>query len=117
VPGVLAGGPLGAVPATLGARSRLIGALAGRLVVVAAVGRALLGLDPLNGAVGPLPVGPLREVIGFSAEGPVRVGDVVGAPVLLDLGGRVAPGPPASGRLGHRPERLQDIGGAVLLDG
>jgi hypothetical protein len=41
------------------ARSRLGGALAGRLGVTGAVGGALLGLDPLDGRAGPLPVGPL----------------------------------------------------------
>ena len=55
--------------------------------------------------------------MGLWAEGPIRVGDVVGVSVLLDLGGGLAPGPPAPGRLGHGPEGLQDIAGALLLDG
>jgi hypothetical protein len=37
--------------------------------------------------------------------------------VLLDLGGGVAPGPPASGRRRHRPEGLQDIAGPVGFGG
>jgi hypothetical protein len=92
-------------------------AFAGRLAVVAAVGRRLLGLDPLDGASGPLPGGPLSDVIRFRAEGPVRIRDVVGAPVVLDLGGGVAPGPLAPGRLGNWPERLEDIAGALLVSG
>jgi hypothetical protein len=91
---VLAGGPLRTWPTTLLVRSRLADTLAGRLGVAAAVGGTLLGLEPLDGGVGPLPVGPLREVVGLSAQGPVRVGDVVAVPVVLDLGGGVAPGPP-----------------------
>jgi hypothetical protein len=45
------------------------------------------------------------------------VGDLVGVPVLLDLGGGLAPGPPAPGRRRHRAQRLQDAAGAVGLDG
>jgi hypothetical protein len=45
------------------------------------------------------------------------VGDLVGAPVVLDLGGGLAPGPLAPGRLGHWPEGLEDIAGAVDVDG
>jgi hypothetical protein len=56
---VLAGGPLWAPPATLLMRSRLVGSLAGELALAAAVGGALLGVDPLDGRAGPLPVGPL----------------------------------------------------------
>src|SRR4029453_4982228 len=51
---VLAGGPLGAAPATLLARSQLSGVLAGRLALVAAVGGLLLGVEALDGRVGPL---------------------------------------------------------------
>jgi hypothetical protein len=71
---VLAGGPLGARPATLLVRSRLVGALAGGLGVAAAVGGALLGMDPLNGHADPLPVGPLGGVMGLGPEGSVGVG-------------------------------------------
>ncbi len=85
--------------------------------VAGAVGGALLGLDPLDGRAGPLPVGPLGWVVGLGAEGPVGIGDLVGAPVVLDLGGGLAPGPPAPGRLRHGPERLQDIAGPVGFDG
>jgi len=42
---VLAGGPLWAWPAALLVRSRLAGALAGRLGVAAAIGDTLLGLN------------------------------------------------------------------------
>jgi hypothetical protein len=59
---------------------------------------------------------PLGRVMGLEAQGPVGVGDLVGAPVLLDLGGGVAPGPPASSGLRHRAQRLQDIAGSVVLD-
>ena len=55
-------------------------------------------------------------VAGLGAEGPVRIGDLVGAPVLLDLGGGLTPDPPTPGRLRHRPERLQDIAGPISLD-
>src|SRR5215207_8745141 len=113
---VLAGGPLWASPATLVVRSRLVGTLAGRLGVAAAVGGALLGMDPLDGRVGPLAVGPLGRVVRLSAERPVGVSNVVAAPVLFDLGGGVAPGPPAPGRVGHRAQGLQDIAGAVGFD-
>jgi hypothetical protein len=82
---VLAGGPLGAWPAVLLARSRLGGALAGGLAVVGAVGGALLGLDPVDGAAGPLAVGPLGRVTRLRTEGPL-VGDVVAATVVLDVG-------------------------------
>jgi hypothetical protein len=114
---VLAGGPPRAVPTTPLLRSVLVGALGGRLEVAAAVGGPLLGLDPFDGRAGSLSVGPLRGVAGLRAEGPVRVGDLVGAPVLLDLGGGLAPGPPAPGRLGHWAEGVQDIAGAVGFGG
>jgi len=55
--------------------------------------------------------------VGLGAEGPLGVGDLVGAPVVLDLGRRLAPGPLAPGRLGHQAQRLQDIAGAVGFDG
>jgi hypothetical protein len=113
---VLAGGPLRASPATLLARSRLVGALAGGLALVGAVGGALFGLGALDSAAGPLPGGPLSRVMGLRAEGPVGVGDLVAAPVLLDLSGGLAPDQPAPGRLGHRIQRLQDIAGAVGFD-
>jgi hypothetical protein len=102
----LAGGPLGAWPATLLARSRLAGALAGRLALMDAVGGALLGLGSLDGRADPLPVSPLAWVMGLGAEGPVGVGDVVGASVLLDLGRGLAPGPPTPGRLRYGAEGL-----------
>jgi hypothetical protein len=114
---VLAGGPLRAWPATLLTRSRLAVALADRLGIAAAVGGPLLGVKPLDGAAGPLAVGSLGRVMGLEAKGPVRVGDLVGVPVLLDLGGGLAPGPPAPGRRRHRTEGLQDIAGPILLDG
>jgi hypothetical protein len=91
---VLAGGPLRASSATLLVTSRLIDALGGRLGIVGAVGGALLGLDPLDGPTGSLPVGPLSPVVGLGAERPVRIGDLVAAPVVLDLGGGLPPGPP-----------------------
>src|SRR5215207_2077073 len=114
--GVLADGPLRAWPATLLARSRLIAGLDGRLTLVAAVGGALLGLNPLDGRASPLSIGPLGGVTGLGAQGPLAVDDLVGAPVVLDLGGGLAPGPPTPGRLGHRPQRLQDITGPVSFD-
>jgi hypothetical protein len=80
---VLAGGPLGAWPAALLVRSRLAGALAGRLGVVAAVSGALPCLDPVDGAADSLPVGPLGQITGLGAEGPVGIGDLVAAPVVL----------------------------------
>jgi hypothetical protein len=84
---VLAGGPLRAAPATLLARSRLVDSLAGGLVLVGAVGGALLGLDARDGGAGPLPVGPLGGVMGLGAEGLLGVGDLVGVSVVFDLGG------------------------------
>ena len=95
--------------------SRLV-VVAGRLVVVGAVGGALLGLEAVDGCAGPLPFGPLDSVVRLRAEGPVRVGDVVGVSVVLDLGGGVAPGPSAPGRRRYRAEGLQDVAGAVGLD-
>jgi hypothetical protein len=81
---VLAGGPLRAWPATLLARSRLAGAFAGRLALVgAAVAGPLLGLGALDGRTDPLVGGPLAEVVGLGAERPVRIRDLVDAPVLL----------------------------------
>jgi hypothetical protein len=48
------------VPATLLEWSRLVGSLAGRLEVAAAVGGgALFGVNPLDGRAGYLPIGPL----------------------------------------------------------
>jgi hypothetical protein len=82
---VLAGGPLGTWPATLLARLRLAGALAGS-GVAAAVG-ALLGVHPVDGSAGSLSAGPLGPVVRLRAEGLLRIRDVVGAPILLDLGG------------------------------
>jgi hypothetical protein len=82
---LLAGGALRAWLATLLARSWPAGALAGLLAMVGAVGGALLGLDPLDGCADPLPIGPLGAVLGLGAEGPVVVGDLVAAPVVLDL--------------------------------
>ena len=43
------------------------------------VGRCF-GLDAFDGRAGPLAVGPLGRVAGRRAQGPVRVGDLVGAP-------------------------------------
>jgi hypothetical protein len=116
LPVVLAGGPLQAESATLLSRSRLGGALAGRLDVAGAVGGTLLGLEVGDGRADPLVVGPLDRVVRLGADGPVGVGDLVGVPVVLDLGGGVAPGPPTSGRLRHGPQRLQDIARAVGFD-
>jgi hypothetical protein len=113
---VLAGGPLGALPAALVVRLRLVGAFAGRLGVAAAVGGALLAVDPLDGRAGSLPVGPLGGVVGLGAESPVGVGDLVGVPVVLDLGGRLAPGSPAPGRRRHWAQGLQGIARTLLLD-
>jgi len=113
---VLAGGPLWAVSATRLVRSRLGGAVAGRLGVAGTVSGPLPGLDPLDGRADPLPVGPLSRVVGLGAEGPLRIADVVGTPVLLDLGRGLVPGPPTPSRLRHRAQRLQDIAGAVGLD-
>jgi len=112
----LTGGPLRASPATLLAKTRLAGALAGRLAVVGAVGGPLLGMNPVDGRAGPLPVGPLGWVMGLGAKGPGRIGDLVAAPVLLDLGSGLAPGPSAPGRLRNRTQRIQDITGAVGFD-
>ena len=98
-------------------RSWLAGSLAGRLGIADAVSGALFGLDPVDGRAGPLPGGPLAWVVGLGAEGSVGIGDLVGVPVLLNLGGGLAPGPPAPGRRRHRAQRLQDIARALLLDG
>jgi hypothetical protein len=73
-------------------------------------------VNPLDGSPGPPPVGPLHGVVGLGAERPVAISDVVGAPVLFDLGGGLAPGSPTPGRLRHRSKRLQDIAGSLLLD-
>ena len=113
---MLAGGPLGAWPATLPVRSRLV-VVAGQLAVVGAVGGALLGLEAVDGCAGPLPFGPLDSVVRLRAEGPVRVVDAVGVSLVLDLGGGLEPSSPAPGRLGHRAEGLEDIAGPLLLDG
>jgi hypothetical protein len=51
-----------------------------------AVGRPLLGADPVDGRTDPLPVGPLSRVARLGAERPVRIRDLVDAPILLDLG-------------------------------
>jgi hypothetical protein len=91
---VLAGGPLRAVPATLLVGSGLVGAFAGRLGGAGGVGGTLLGLDPLDGAAGPLPCDSLGPVPGLAAKRPVGISDLVGAPVLLDLGRGLTPGPP-----------------------
>jgi hypothetical protein len=103
---VLAGGALRARPATLLGRSRLIDALGGRPALPGAVGGALLGLDPLDGRTDPLPVGPLGPILRLGTEGPVRISDVVGLSVLLDLGGGLPPDPSAPGRRGHRPQHF-----------
>jgi hypothetical protein len=113
---VLAGRPLWAWPAALLVGSPLSRVLAGRLGVAAAVGGPLLRPDLLDGGTSSLAVGPLAWAVGLEAKGPLRVGDLVGAPVVLDLGSGVAPGPLAPGRLSHRPERLQDTAGAVGFD-
>jgi hypothetical protein len=113
----LAGGPLRAYPTTLLPRSLLAGVLAGRLALVAAVGGPLLGVDSSDGRPGPLPVDTPGSVGRLRAEGPHRIGDAVGVPVVLDFGGALAPSPPTPGRRRHRPQRLQDIAGTVLLDG
>ena len=112
----LAGGPLRAWPATLSARIRLVAGLPGRLGLAAMVGGALFGLDPVDGHAGPLPVSPLGRVVGLGAKRPNWISDVVGAPVLLELGSGVAPDPPTPGRLGNWPKRLQDVAGAVGFD-
>jgi hypothetical protein len=114
---VLADGPLRAWPATLLVRSRRVGALVGRVGVAGAVGGALLGLDALDGFAGPLPVIPLYSVVRLRPERQYRIGDPVDVSLLLDLGRGLPPGPPASGRLRHGPEGLQDIAGTVGLDG
>jgi hypothetical protein len=79
---------------------------AGWLGVAAAVGGALLGLEPLDGNADPLPIGPLAWVMGLRAESPLGVGDLVAAPVGLDVGGGLAPGPPAPGRFWHWAQRV-----------
>src|SRR5215216_4692589 len=99
---VLAGGPLGTSPATLLARSRL----GGRLGVAAVVG-ALPGVHPVDGRAGPLPVGPLGGVARLRAEGPLRIGDLVAAPVVVDLGRGMAPDPSAPSRCRHRAQGLK----------
>jgi len=114
---VVAGGPLGAWPAALLVWSRLGGALAGRLGVTGTVGGALLGTDSVDGRAGPLAVGPLAWVARLRAKRPIWVDDVVAAPVVLDLGGGLTPGPPTPSRLRHRTEGLQDIAGPVGFDG
>ena len=65
---VLAGGPLRASSATLLVSSRLAGVLAGRLGIVGAVGDPLLGVDPLDGPTGSLPVGPLTFWVNRSTQ-------------------------------------------------
>jgi phage shock protein C len=112
---VLAGGPLGTSSPRLLARSRLDGGLAGRLGVAAAVG-ALPGMNPLDGGAGPLSVGPLDGVARVGAEGPLQIGDLVGAPVVLDRGRGLAPGPLAPGGLRYRAQGVQDITRPVGLD-
>ena len=113
----LAGGPLGIWPATPLLRSWLGSALGGRLAVAGAVGGALLGLNACDGRADPLPVNPLGRVTWVGAEGPLGVGDLVGAPVLFDLGGGVAPGSPTPGRFGNWAKDLEEIACAVGLDG
>jgi hypothetical protein len=68
---LLAGGPLGAPPATLVVRSRLAGALTGRLAFAGAVSGPLLGVDTVDGGAGSLAVGPLGRVLGLRTEGPL----------------------------------------------
>jgi hypothetical protein len=84
---------------------------------VGTFGGPLLGLDPLHGRAGSLVVGPLGGVVGLGAEGPIWVGDLVAAPVVLDLGGGLAPSPPTPSRFGNWPEGRQDIAGTLLFDG
>ena len=105
---MLAGGSLGAWPTPPLLRSVLVGALAGRLDVGDAVAGALLGLDLVDGRADSLSVSPLSRVAGLRAKGPLRVGDLVAAPVVLDLGGGLAPGPPAPSRVRHRANRGGD---------
>jgi hypothetical protein len=88
-----------------------------RLALVDAVGGPLLGLDPLDRRAGPLPVDPLSRVTRLGAERMVGVGDLVGVPVVLDLGRGLAPRPPAPRRLRQGPEGLKDVVRAILLDG
>ena len=56
------------------------------LALVDAVGGPLLGVDPLDRRAGPLPVDPLSRVTRLGAERMVGVGDLVGVPVVLNLG-------------------------------
>ena len=112
----LAGGPLGASPATLLVRWQLAGALAGRLGVTDTFGGPLLGVDSFDGGAGPLSVGPLDGVARVGAEGPLQIGDLVGAPVVLDRGRGLAPGPLAPGGLRYRAQGVQDITRPVGLD-
>jgi hypothetical protein len=114
---VLAGGPLRTWPATLLATLRQVRALAGGLALVGPVGDPLLGVDPRDGGAGSLAVGPLGWVVRLGAERPVGVGDVVGVPVLLDLGGGLAPGPPAPGRTLHQPQPLDNTARLVNFGG
>ena len=72
---MLAGGPLGAAPATLLVSSRLGWAFAGRLGLAGAVGGPLLGLDPLDGGADLLPV---PRWVGSWGSGPrARSGSVM----------------------------------------
>jgi hypothetical protein len=113
----LTGGPL-RTSATRGllAGSRRALTHAGGLGVTSAVRGALLAVDPIDGRAGLLPGGPLNGIIRLGAERTLRISDVVGPPVVLDLGGRLAPGPPAPGRRRNRAQRLEDVAGAVGFD-
>src|SRR5215218_863209 len=116
---LLAGSPFRIPPVSrsgLVAGTRRAVGLASGLEVAGAVGGALLAMNPSDGGAGPLPGLPLSRIARLQAERPVGVGDLVAAPVVLDLGGGLAPGPPAPGRLRHRAQGLQDIAGPGSLN-
>src|SRR6266508_4172139 len=121
---VLAGGPLGTLPAKRGPlgvgtrRRRLLarGRHAEGLGVAGALGEALLAVDPLDGSRGALPVRPLRAPAQDGAKRALRVADPVGAAVLLDLGGGLPPHPLPPRALRHGAEGLTQVRRPVLLD-
>src|SRR5918995_4166401 len=123
--GLLAGGPLWATSACC----RLLWCAG--LVVLAAVGGSWAGgcgplltaggllplLDALGGGAGLVPGGPLDRLARHRAERLVGVADPIGAAVVLDGGGRLPPGPAASGGRWHGPEFLTEVAGRVVLGG
>jgi hypothetical protein len=93
---------------------RLAGCCAGRRLVVA-VEAALATLDSGDCLAGVLPGGPLTGLVRDWTQRLLGVGDLVAAAVVLDGGGGLSPGPPASDAVGHRAELAAQVAGPFLF--